>query len=136
MDPFDRAGQAEPMVPEPQATAHNFEMSAEENSTAPEVWRRVLWVQALTLIWMSVEAGVSLGAAWTARSPALFAFGGDSMVELLSEAVLGARFYAPGEPEHGEERGGRIAGGLLFVLAVFVVTTSALTLLGRVEARP
>jgi divalent metal cation (Fe/Co/Zn/Cd) transporter len=136
MDPFDRAGQAEPIVPEPQATAHNIEMSAEENSTAPEVLRRVLWVQALTLIWMSVEAGVSLGAAWTARSPTLFAFGGDSMVELLSAAVVLRRFYAPGEPEHGEERAGRIAGGLLFVLAAFVVTTSALTLLGRVEARP
>jgi divalent metal cation (Fe/Co/Zn/Cd) transporter len=116
--------------------AHNIKMSAEENSAPPEVLQRVLWIQTLTLIWMSVEAGVSLGAAWTARSPALFAFGGDSAVELLSAAVVFRCFYAPSQREHVEERAARIAGGLLFVLAAFVVTTSVLTLLGRVDAQP
>jgi divalent metal cation (Fe/Co/Zn/Cd) transporter len=116
--------------------AHNTKMSAERNSTAPDVLRRVLWIQTLTLVWMTVEAGVSLGAAWTASSPVLFAFGGDSAVELLSAAVVFRRFYAPSQREHGEKRAGRIAGGLLFVLAAFVVTTSVVTLLGRVEARP
>jgi divalent metal cation (Fe/Co/Zn/Cd) transporter len=111
-------------------------MSAEGNSTAPEVLRRVLWIQTLTLVWMTVEAGVSLKAAWTARSPALLSFGGDSAVELLSAAVVFWHFYAPSQREHAEERAGRIAGGLLFVLAAFVVTTSVLTLLGRVEAQP
>jgi divalent metal cation (Fe/Co/Zn/Cd) transporter len=123
--------------------AHNIKMSnvensmsAEEKSTAPEVLRRVLWIQTLTLIWMGVEAGVSLGAAWTARSAALLAFGGDSAVELLSAAVVFRHFNAPSQLEHAEERAGRIAGGLLFVLAAFVVTTSVLTLLGHVEAQP
>jgi len=111
-------------------------MSAEENSTPLEVLRGVLWIQTLTLIWMTVEALVSLAAAWMARSPALLAFGGDSAVELLSAAVVFRRFYTPSQGEHVEERAGRIAGGLLFVLAAFVVTTSVLTLLGRVEARP
>jgi divalent metal cation (Fe/Co/Zn/Cd) transporter len=85
---------------------------------------------------MSVEAVVSLGAAWMARSPALLAFGGDSAVELLSAAVVFWRFYVSSQRKHAEERAGRIAGGLLFVLAPFVVTTSVLTLLGHVEARP
>jgi len=111
-------------------------MAAEENSTPLEVLRGVLWIQTLTLIWMTVEALVSLAAAWMARSPALLAFGGDSVVELLSAAVVFRRFYTPSQGEHVEERAGRIAGGLLFVLAAFVVTTSVLTLLGRVEARP
>jgi divalent metal cation (Fe/Co/Zn/Cd) transporter len=111
-------------------------MSAEENTTPPEVLQRVIWIQTLTLIWMSMEAVVSLGAAWMARSPALLAFGGDSAVELLSAAVVFWRFYSPSHREHGEERAGRIAGGLLFVLAAFVVTTSVLTLSGHVEARP
>ncbi len=119
-----------------QVTAHNSKMSAEENATPPEVFRRIQWIQTVTLIWMSVEAGVSLGAAWMARSPALLAFGGDSAVELLSAAVVYRRFYAPAQREHAEKRAGRIAGGLLFVLAAFVVTTSVLTLLGHVEARP
>ena len=118
------------------AAAHNIKMSAEESSTAPEVLRLVLWIQTLTIIWMSVEAGVSLGAAWTARSPALLAFGGDSAVELLSAAVVFRHFNASSQREHAEERAGRIAGGLLFVLAAFVVTTSVLTLLGHVEAQP
>ena len=116
--------------------AHNSKMSAEENSAAPEVLRRVLWIQTLTLVWMTVEAGVSLGAAWTARSPALLAFGGDSVVELLSAAVVFRGFYARSQGEHVEERASKIAGGLLFVLAAFVVATSALTLLGHVEVRP
>jgi divalent metal cation (Fe/Co/Zn/Cd) transporter len=111
-------------------------MFAEENSTPPEVLKRVLRIQTLTLIWMSVEAVMSLGAAWRARSPALLAFGGDSAVELLSAAVVFRRFYAPSRREHVEERAGRIAGGLLFVLAAFVVTTSVLTFLGHVEAQP
>ena len=111
-------------------------MSSEQDTISPGVLQRVLWIQTLTLIWMSLEAGVSLVAAWTARSPALLAFGGDSAVELLSAAVVFRRFYAASQREHGEERAGRIAGGLLFVLAALVVTTSVLTLLGHVEARP
>jgi divalent metal cation (Fe/Co/Zn/Cd) transporter len=134
---FERSGQAEPALPEAQAAAHNIKMTAEGNCVAPAVLRRVLWIQALTLIWMGVEAVVSLGAAWRARSPALLAFGGDSAVELLSAVVVFWRFYAPSQREHEEEeRASRIAGGLLFVLAGFVVTASVLTLLGRVEARP
>ena len=116
--------------------AHNVNMSAEQNTTSPEVLERVLWIQTLTLIWMSVEAVVSLGAAWMARSPVLLAFGGDSAVELLSATVVFWRFYAPSQRERGEKRARRIAGGLLFVLAVFVVVTSVLALLGHVEARP
>ena len=75
-------------------------------------------------------------ASWVTHSPALLAFGGDSAVELLSAAVVFWRFSAPDPREHAEERAGKIAGGLLFVLAAFVVFTSVLTLLGHVEARP
>jgi divalent metal cation (Fe/Co/Zn/Cd) transporter len=71
-----------------------------------------------------------------ARSPALLGFGGDSAVELLSAAVVFRRFYLPAPKEHGEERAAKIAGGLLFVLAAFVILASALTLLGHIEARP
>ncbi len=111
-------------------------MTAATKSPLSDVSRKVLRLQVITIIWMSVEAGVSLGAAWTARSPALIGFGGDSVVELLSAAVVFRRFYKPSQREHVEERAGRIAGGLLFVLATFVITTSVLTLLGHIEARP
>ena len=42
---------------------------------SPEAIRRVHRVQTVTIAWMSVEAAVSLFAAWRARSPALLAFG-------------------------------------------------------------
>jgi hypothetical protein len=37
-------------------------MSAEVNTIPPETLQRVIWIQALTLVWMSVETVVSLGA--------------------------------------------------------------------------
>lgn len=65
---------------------HNAPVSAPPKTFPPETARRIIRIQALTLVWMSVEAVVSLGAAWMARSPALLGFGGDSAVELLSAA--------------------------------------------------
>jgi hypothetical protein len=56
---------------------------------------------------MSVEAVVSLGAAWMARSPPLLGFGGDSGVELLSAAVVLWRLYSPSRGEHSEQLAAR-----------------------------
>jgi divalent metal cation (Fe/Co/Zn/Cd) transporter len=84
---------------------------------------------------MSVEAVVSLGAAWFARSPVLLGFGGDSTVELLSAAVVLWRFRSPSRGDDAERRAARIGGGLLFVLAAFVALASVLALLGHVEPR-
>jgi divalent metal cation (Fe/Co/Zn/Cd) transporter len=94
-------------------------------------YRKVLQLQVVTLIWMSVEAIVSLGTAWTSRSPAMLAFGGDSLIELLSGAVVFWRFRFT----LGEARAARIAGGLLFSLAGFVLLTSLLNLIGYREAQ-
>jgi divalent metal cation (Fe/Co/Zn/Cd) transporter len=113
---------------------HNAHVSAPPNTFPLETTRRVVRIQVLTLIWMSVEAVVSLGAAWVACSPVLLGFGGDSAVELLSAAVVLWRFYSPSRGEHSEQLAARIAGGLLFVLAAFVGIASVLTLLGHVEA--
>jgi hypothetical protein len=89
------------------------------------VSRKVLRVQVITLIWMSVEAIVSLGTALTSHSPALLAFGGDSLIGLLSAAVVFWRFRFT----LSEARAARIAGGLLFALAGFVLLTSVLNFL-------
>ena len=115
---------------------HNAAVSAPPNRFPSETARRIIRIQILTLVWMTIEAAVSLRAAWMARSPALLGFGGDSAVELLSAAVVLRRFYLPSDERHAEERAARIAGGLLFALAAFVAFTSILALLGRVEAQP
>jgi divalent metal cation (Fe/Co/Zn/Cd) transporter len=80
---------------------------------------------------MTVEAVVSLVAARNSHSPALFAFGGDSLVELLSAAIVFWRFRF----ELNEARAARIAGALLFMLAGLVVLTSVLNFLGYREAQ-
>src|SRR5664280_250954 len=98
--------------------------------------RRIQRIQAITIIWMSVEAAVSLSAAWMARSPALLAFGGDSGIELLSAAVVLWRFRAHVVQENAERLAAQVAGALLFVLATLVATTSVLTLLGHIEPKP
>lgn len=106
-------------------------MTAATSSGLPDISRRVLRLQVLTIAWMTVEAVVSLGAAWRSHSPALFAFGGDSLVELLSAAAVFWRFRF----ELNEARAARIAGALLFVLAGLVVLTSVLNFLGYHEAQ-
>ena len=114
---------------------HNASVSAPPKTFPLETERRIIRIQVLTLVWMTVEAVVSLGAAWMARSPALLGFGGDSAVELLSAAVVLWRFYSPLRGQDSEQRAARIAGGLLFALAAFVAFASILTLLEHIEAR-
>lgn len=97
--------------------------------------RRIQRIQAITIVWMSVEAAVSLSAAFVARSPALLAFGGDSAIELLSAAAVLWRFRAHPVQEYAERRASQIAGILLFVLAAYVVAASVLTLLGHSEPK-
>jgi divalent metal cation (Fe/Co/Zn/Cd) transporter len=102
---------------------------------AQAVLRRIRRVQTLTIGWMGVEAALSLWAAWTARSPALAAFGGDSAVELLSAVVVLWRFRTHAS-EQAERRAARMTGGLLLALAAYVVFASAMSLLGYVEPKP
>ncbi len=99
------------------------------------VLRQIHRIQALTIIWMSVEAGVSLAAARIADSPALVAFGGDSAIELLSAGLVLWAFSRKVK-RHGETRPNRIAGILLFALAGYVTVVSAMVLLEHSEPKP
>ena len=107
-------------------------MNAATTSPLSNASRRVLQLQIVTLVWMSAESAVSLGTAWRSHSPALVAFGGDSLIELLSAAVVFSRFRF----ELDEARAARIAGVLLFALAAVVVLTSVLNFVGHHEAQP
>lgn len=88
--------------------------------------RGIQRIQAITIVWMSVEAAVSFMGSLQSRPTR---FGGDSAVELLSATVVLWRFPAHPVQEHAERRAFRIAGILLFVLAAYVVAAAALTLL-------
>src|ERR1035438_6540945 len=82
---------------------------------APRPGAAVLWLQSVTLAWMLVEFGVSAYAAVKAHSPAMLAFGSDSLVELLSATVVLLQ-CVPSMPR-SERRASRFAGVLLFLLA-------------------
>jgi divalent metal cation (Fe/Co/Zn/Cd) transporter len=100
--------------------------------------RRAQRLQVLTIVWMTAEAMIALASAWTARSPALLGFGGDSAIELLSAIVVLWRFRSTTESEstRTEKTAARVAGALLFLVAAFVLITSSLAFLGHDEPRP
>lgn len=103
---------------------------------SPDHTDRVRHVQVFTIVWMFVEVVVSLFSAWRARSPALLAFGGDSIIELASAVVVLWAFRSGSACETKEGRAARIAGALLLVLAACVATVSAASLLGYGEPKP
>ena len=80
---------------------------------------------------MLIECGVALFAASRAHSPALLAFGSDSLVELVSAAVVLLQFMP--RFRISEEWATRVGAVLLFVLAAIVSLIAALSLMGRVQ---
>jgi divalent metal cation (Fe/Co/Zn/Cd) transporter len=82
---------------------------------------------------MLVECGVSMYAATAARSPAMLAFGSDSVIELFSAAVVLLQFVP--RVHVSSERANRIAAMLLFALAgvVTAIAIGALLLGARPE---
>ena len=93
--------------------------------------RHVVGLEIVTLIWMTIEGGVALFAAWTAHSLVLAAFGCDSFVELLSAALVLLQFV----PAVALDRvtAARLAGILLFVLALAVTLGSLAALKWKVH---
>lgn|ERR1035437_1815969 len=98
---------------------------------APKPSRTVLWLQTVTLAWMTVELGVSAYAAKTAHSPAMLAFGSDSLVELLSASVVLLQ-WVPGV-SIPERKASRAAGILLYVLAFLVAAIAVAALVLRIR---
>ena len=87
----------------------------------------ILWLQTITLLWMLIECGVSACAAITAHSPALLAFGSDSLVELLSAAVVLLQFTP--RFSLSERTAARAASILLCALAAIVVLIALLSVI-------
>ncbi|MDQ6948031.1 MAG: cation transporter [Actinomycetota bacterium] len=88
---------------------------------------------------MVLEAIVAIGAGIAARSVLLTAFGFDSVIELISGGLLlwrlsvEARAASSARVESVEKRAAVISAGLLVLLSIYVLVTSALGLLTRAE---
>jgi divalent metal cation (Fe/Co/Zn/Cd) transporter len=98
---------------------------------SPKPHLAVLWLQGVTLAWMLVEFGVAADAAVTAHSPAMLAFGSDSLVELLSAALVLLQWVP--SVSISERWASRTAGVLLFVLAFVVAAIAAVSLALRLR---
>jgi hypothetical protein len=88
------------------------------DTSNPETATAIRRVQRFTVGWMTIEVGIALVAALRARSVALAAFGGDSAIELISAAVVLARFHSTSGVT--EKSAGRITGWLLVALTVYI----------------
>jgi divalent metal cation (Fe/Co/Zn/Cd) transporter len=94
---------------------------------APKTPRtRVFWLQGVTLVWMLVEVGVAAYAAITAHSPAMLAFGSDSVVELMSATVVLMQWIP--NVSIAERTAARTASVLLFALALVVLGAALVSL--------
>ncbi len=99
-----------------------------------------IWVEIFTVLWMVVEAVVSIGAGIAARSALLTAFGIDSVIELVSGAILLWRLSveARGEDtkriERAEQRAAWVVAVALALLCVYVLATAVYGLL--TQSRP
>jgi divalent metal cation (Fe/Co/Zn/Cd) transporter len=95
--------------------------------------RQAFRLEWLTIGWMAVEAAVAVASGIAARSIILIAFGLDSVIELASAGVLIWRLscelrFGREVSEAAERIARRIAGGLLFALAAYVVAAAAWSL--------
>ena len=106
------------------------------SAVAKKLAAQVRRIQMITLVWMGVEAVVSLEAAWVAHSPALLGFGGDSAVELFSAVIVWWRFSPGAGEEERERRAAKFAGALLLVLAGIVVLGALMAFAARIAPRP
>jgi divalent metal cation (Fe/Co/Zn/Cd) transporter len=101
--------------------------------------QQALRLEAVTLAWMVLEASGAIGAGVVARSVLLLAFGVDSIIELVSAALLYRRlsYEVHAEPEDMqhieviEQKTARASGYLLYALAFYVVIQSGYGLLHR-----
>lgn len=97
---------------------------------------RAFRLEYATVVWMVIEAAVTISAAVDAASVSLLAFGIDSLIELASTGILLWRLtvelhHEQAFAEGAERTASRIAGGFLFALAAYVVSAAGWNLWTR-----
>lgn len=98
--------------------------------------RRGLLLSVITVIWNIVEGVLAVTAGVLSNSVALIGFGIDSFLETASAGTVGWRLRAelrggsPAATQMLDRRASRVAGGLLLLLAVYLVLDAGRQLLG------
>jgi len=115
-----------------------MEMTIEPKGIEREqLLKRGVLLEAATVCWNAIEGIIAVWAGTRASSVAIIAFGVDSFVETTSGAVLWWRLRAelkggddPERIERIERRAARVAGTILFSLAIYIVIDAGRRLLG------
>ncbi|HLX55868.1 MAG TPA: cation transporter, partial [Ktedonobacteraceae bacterium] len=100
-----------------------------------------IWIELLSLLWMTIEASIAIASGLVARSVSLEGFGFDSIIELLAGGVLLWRLLKEQRGgsiesvERAERRAAWITAISLFVLALYIVSDSLFALLTRSHPR-
>jgi divalent metal cation (Fe/Co/Zn/Cd) transporter len=102
-------------------------MTTATESRAARLLQRGLRLEYLTLAWNVVGVVVLAVVAVRARSIALAGFGLDSLIEIFASVVV--IWELTGAPHERERRALRLIGGAFFVLAVYILVQTAVTLL-------
>src|SRR6266567_3724697 len=101
--------------------------------------RQGIRLEMFTVAWMAAEAVIAIGAGVAARSVVLTAFGADSLIELLSGAMLlwrlrvESREASEARVDAVEKRAVWVSAVLLVLLCAYVVVTSAAGLILRIQ---
>src|SRR5437764_194274 len=98
-----------------------------------------VWIELVTIAWMTIEASVALIVGFTTRSVSLQGFGIDSVIELVAGGILLWRLTVEQRGgtldriEQAERRASWVTAISLFALSVYLVGDSALSFLTRTQ---
>src|SRR6266516_3705760 len=101
--------------------------------------RQGIWIELVTIVWMTIEASVAISVGFATRSVSLQGFGIDSIVELIAGGILLWRLLVEQRGgsieriEHAERRASWVTAISLFALAVYIVSDSAFALVTRTQ---
>lgn len=99
-----------------------------------------IWIEVVTIAWMTFEASVAIIVGYMTRSVSLQGFGIDSVIELIAGGVLLWRLLVEQRGgttdaiEQAERRAAWVTALSLFALSIYIVGDSAFALI--IRSRP
>ncbi len=110
---------------------------AQPTSTRKGDVRQGVWIELVTIVWMTIEASIAITVGFATRSVSLQGFGIDSIVELIAGGILLWRLLVEQRGrsieriERAERRASWMTAISLFALACYIVGDSAFTFITR-----
>ncbi|HEU5377030.1 MAG TPA: cation transporter [Ktedonobacteraceae bacterium] len=119
-------------LPMPGATDGSHSVSTRQSQV-----RLGVWIELVTILWMTIEAAVAISVGFTTRSVSLQGFGLDSIVELIAGGILLWRLLVEQQGgsvariEQAERRASWVTAISLFALAIYIGGESAFSFVTR-----